>query len=109
MPLQGIQLLKKICVILETPLGKKNIHDLYVYMYKYMLWFKFSFSAKFLKLVQFLFSFVMYSLPYPSSKNIKPRINLNHNIYHILGKKIHVKIHVYILYIYVFSIYQISG
>ena len=28
-----------------------------------MLWFKFSFGAKFLKLVQFLFSFVMYSLP----------------------------------------------
>ena len=29
----------------------------------YMLWFKFSYGAKFLKLVQFLFSFVMYSLP----------------------------------------------
>ena len=29
----------------------------------YMLWFKFSFGAKFLKLVQFLFSFVVYSLP----------------------------------------------
>ena len=28
-----------------------------------MLWFKFSFGAKFLKLVQLLFSFVMYSLP----------------------------------------------
>ena len=28
-----------------------------------MLWFKFSFSAKFLKLVQFLFPFVVYSLP----------------------------------------------
>ena len=27
-----------------------------------MLWFKFSFGAKFLKLVQLLFSFVMYSL-----------------------------------------------
>ena len=55
-----------------------------------MLWFKFSFGAKCLKLVQFLFSFVMYLLPYSgtmankietSSKNIKPRINLNHNIY----------------------------
>jgi len=29
----------------------------------YLLWFKFSFGATFLKLVQFLFSFVMYSLP----------------------------------------------
>ena len=29
----------------------------------YMLWFKISFGAKFLKLVQFLFSFVVYSLP----------------------------------------------
>ena len=28
-----------------------------------VLWFKFSFGAKFLKLVQFLFSFVVYSLP----------------------------------------------
>ena len=28
-----------------------------------MLWFKFSFGAKFFKLVQFLFSFVVYSLP----------------------------------------------
>ena len=28
----------------------------------YMLWFKFSFGAKFLELVQLLFSFVMYSL-----------------------------------------------
>ena len=28
-----------------------------------LLWFKFSFGAKFLKLVQYLFSFVMYSLP----------------------------------------------
>ena len=28
-----------------------------------MLWFKFSFGAKFFKLPQFLFSFVMYSLP----------------------------------------------
>ena len=55
-----------------------------------MLWFEFSFGSKFLKLVQFLFSFVMYLLPYSgtmankietSSKNIKPRINLNHNIY----------------------------
>ena len=27
---------------------------------KYMLWFKFSLGAKCLKLVQFLFSFVMY-------------------------------------------------
>ena len=55
----------------------------------YMLWFKFSFGAKFWKLVQFLFSFVMYSLPWSGTmaskietswKNIKPRINLNHNI-----------------------------
>ena len=30
---------------------------------KYILLLKFSFGAKFLKLVQFLFSFVMYSLP----------------------------------------------
>ena len=30
---------------------------------RYMLWFKFSFGAKFLKLVQVLFSFVVYSLP----------------------------------------------
>ena len=52
-----------------------------------MLWFKFSFGAKFSKPVQFLFSFVVYSLPIwnngkkieTSSKNIKPRINLNHN------------------------------
>ena len=29
----------------------------------YMLWFKFDFGAKFLKPVQFLFSFVVYSLP----------------------------------------------
>ena len=29
----------------------------------YMLWFKFGFGAKILKLVQFLFSFVVYSLP----------------------------------------------
>ena len=29
----------------------------------YMLWFKFSFGATFLKLVQFLFSFAVYSLP----------------------------------------------
>ena len=29
----------------------------------YMLWFKSSFGAKFLKLVQFLFSFVVYSFP----------------------------------------------
>jgi len=29
-----------------------------------MLWFNFSFGAKFLKLVPFLFSFVVYSLPY---------------------------------------------
>jgi len=28
-----------------------------------MFWFKFSFGAKFLKLVQFLFSFVVFSLP----------------------------------------------
>ena len=28
-----------------------------------MLWFKFSFGAKFLKLVQFLVSFVVYLLP----------------------------------------------
>ena len=28
-----------------------------------VLWFKFGFGAKFLNLVQFLFSFVMYSLP----------------------------------------------
>ena len=55
----------------------------------YMLWFKFSFGAKFLKLVQFLFSFVVHSLPQcgtmankieNNSKNFKPRINLNHNI-----------------------------
>ena len=30
---------------------------------KQLLRFKFSFGAKFLKLVQFLFPFVMYSLP----------------------------------------------
>ena len=30
---------------------------------RYVLWFKFSFGAKFFKLDQFLFSFVMYSLP----------------------------------------------
>lgn len=52
----------------------------------HMLWFKiFSFGAKCLILVQFLLSFVMYSLPYKSgtmenkietgSKSIKPRIN----------------------------------
>ena len=29
----------------------------------YILWFKFSFGAKFFKLVQFLFAFVVYSLP----------------------------------------------
>ena len=29
----------------------------------YMLWFKFSFGAKLLNLVQLLFSFVMYSFP----------------------------------------------
>ena len=55
-----------------------------------MLWFKFSFGGKFLKPVQFLFSFVVYSLAYSgtmanktetNSKNFKPRINLNHNIY----------------------------
>ena len=37
-------------------------HLLDVVFQMYMLWFKFSFGAKFLKLVQFLFSFVMYSL-----------------------------------------------
>ena len=56
----------------------------------YMLWFKFSFGTIFLKPVQFLYSFVIYSLPLcgimankieTSSKNIKPRLNLNHNIY----------------------------
>ena len=57
----------------------------------YMLWFKFSFGAKCLKKVQFVFSFVVYSLPYSgtmpnkietNSKNFKPRINnSNHNIY----------------------------
>ena len=55
-----------------------------------MLWFKFSFGAKFLKLVQFLF--LLSRIHYhnleqwqiklkPVQKNIKPRINLNHNIY----------------------------
>ena len=53
-----------------------------------MLWSKFSFGAKLLKLVQFLFSFLMYSLPKSgimankietSSKSIKSRINLDHN------------------------------
>jgi len=29
-----------------------------------MLWFKFGLGAKYLKLVQFLFSFVVYSLPF---------------------------------------------
>ena len=62
---------------------------LYPFKILYVLWFKFSFGAKFLKLVQFLFSFVLYSLPLAgtkaskietSSKNIKPSINLNHNI-----------------------------
>ena len=33
------------------------------YSLKYLLWFKFSFDAKFLKLVQLSFSFVVYSLP----------------------------------------------
>ena len=33
------------------------------HVHNIMLWFKFSFGAKFLKLVQFFFSFVMYSLP----------------------------------------------
>ena len=55
----------------------------------YVLWFKFSFGTKFLKLVQYLLSFVVYSLPQSgtmankiegNSKNFKPRINLNHNI-----------------------------
>ena len=56
-----------------------------------MLLLKLNFGAKFLKLVtfQFLFSFVMYSLPYSrrmankietNSETFKPRINLNHNI-----------------------------
>ena len=49
-----------------------------------MLWFKSSFGAKFLKLVQFLFSFVAYSLPESGKmankieikqQTFKPRIN----------------------------------
>ena len=35
----------------------------YLSIYIYMLWFKFSVGAKFFKLVQFSFSFVMYLLP----------------------------------------------
>jgi len=55
-----------------------------------MLLFKFSYGEKFLKLVQFLFSFVMYyylnleqwqKKIETGSKNIKPRIHVNHNIY----------------------------
>ena len=48
---------------------KKKIKDLGPYyaswnlLMIYILWYKFSFGAKFLKLVQFSFSFVMYSLP----------------------------------------------
>ena len=33
------------------------------YCVLHMLWFKLSFGANFLKLVQFLFSFALYSLP----------------------------------------------
>ena len=53
-----------------------------------MLWFKLSLGAKFLKMVQFLFllsciklllqSGTMANEIETSSKNIKPRINLNH-------------------------------
>ena len=35
----------------------------YLSIYIHMLWFKFSFGAKFFKLVQFSFSFVMHLLP----------------------------------------------
>ena len=62
-----------------------NMHEATM-LSMYLLWF--------LKLVQFLLSLVMYTLPYSgtmankieSSKNIiKPRINLNHTIYiHVL-------------------------
>ena len=54
-----------------------------------LLWFKFSFGAKFLKkLVQFSFSFVEYSIYHNLEQwqiklklNFKPRINLNYNRY----------------------------
>ena len=43
----------------------RTVDDITVYLTcdkLYMLWIKLNFGAKFLKLVQFLFSFVMYSL-----------------------------------------------
>ena len=40
-----------------------NIFTNMDFLYIYMLWFEFSFGAKFFKLFQFLFSFVVYSLP----------------------------------------------
>ena len=52
--------------------GKKSQSKLMSYLVRYNLllynyvdvtWFKFSFGAKFLKLVQYLFSFVLYLLP----------------------------------------------
>ena len=39
------------------------VSTLHSVVVKIMLWFKFSFGTKIFKLVQFLFSFVMYSLP----------------------------------------------
>jgi len=42
---------------------------------KNMLWFKFSFGAKFLKLVQFLFSFVMHSLPQSGTMAVQKTLN----------------------------------
>ena len=72
--------------------NKITVFKIIIVVLMYMLWFKISFGAKFLKLVQFLFSFVVYSLPWSgtmankietNSKNFKPKINLNHNIYHL--------------------------
>jgi len=84
--------IKKVARIIHIPFDPQFSYMKFMYsiICMYMLWFKFSFGTKVLKKVQFLFSFVVYSLPYSgtmankietNSKNFKPRINSNHNIY----------------------------
>ena len=53
---------KRIITFFAVPL--QAVKNYFRQIQDRMLWFKFSFGAKFLKLVQLLFSFVMYSLPY---------------------------------------------
>ena len=72
----------------------------FVYIYIYMLWFKFILGLKFFELVSILFAIVPdYGNEYTtkenknctSFKNFAPKLNLNHNMY------IYIYIYIYVL------------